>query len=369
MTPSPTTLRRTPLAERHRARGARVAAADGWELPREFEGRDAEHLAVRRAAGLFDLSHLGEVEVAGRDAVAAVQRLTSNDAGTLGVGEAQRSALTSAAGTFLDDLLVFRLAARHFLLVTSAGAHARDVAWIVGQSASFDDAAVVDTSSRYVLLALQGPASADVLQTLTSVDLAALEPWLFTHTEVAGVRATVVNGGSTGERGYLVLAPPQLATRLWDALQGADDRVVPAGLDALDTLRLEAGVPAYGRELDENTTLLEAGLEGLVAWDKDFIGREALLTERASGARRRLVGFEAAAALAVPPERAHVLLGGARVGAVTSAARPASVGKTIGLAYMPAEHAAAGTEFEVDVEGRRARARVVPVPFYKRPKG
>jgi aminomethyltransferase len=299
--------------------------------------------------------------------------VTSNDAGRLAAGEAQRSALTTPAGTCLDDLLVLRLAARHFLLVTNAAASNRDVAAIVEHAKAFDDAAVVDTSSRYALLALQGPAAPEVLQELTSVDVAALEPWWFTHTEVAGVRATVANVGWAGESGYHLLAPPPLAARLWDALldAGSAAGVVPAGLEARDTLRLEAAWRAHGREIDETATLIEAGLEALIGWEKgEFVGRDALLAERSRGPARRLVGFEVAdAGSALPVAGSTASLGGGGTMRVTSAARTPSVQRVIGLAYVRGDRAAPGTEFDVDVEGRRVGLRVVPLPFYKRPKG
>lgn len=367
----PTTLRTTPLAAWHRANGGRMGSFAGWEMPVEYGGLVEEHLAVRSRAGLFDVSHMGEVEVAGRDALEAVQRMTSNDAAVLEVGQAQYSALTTPAGTFVDDLLVCRLASRHFLFVVNASNVAKDVRWIVEASRAFADVAVVDTSARYALIAIQGPAARDVLQGHTDIDLDALGSYRFAPGEVAGARGTVSRTGSTGESGYEIFVPPQSAARVWEGLlrAGRDAGVVPCGLGARDTLRLEAAKRLYGQDIDETTTLLEAGLEGIVGWDKgDFTGRAALEAQRESGPPRRLVGFEMADR-AVAAHGHDVLVDGVKAGVVTSGAEAPFLGRAIGLAYLPAGRTGEGTEFEVEVHGRRARARVVPLPFYKRPEG
>jgi aminomethyltransferase len=342
----------------------------GWDMPLHYAARlSEEHLAVRTRAGLFDVSHMGQVELAGKDALPAVQWMTSNDAGSLSVGQAQYSALTTPAGTFVDDLLVCRLGGSHFLLVVNAANVGRDVAWIREQAKAFGDVAVVDTSARYALLALQGPAARDVLQDLTGADLGELKSCWFTHGEVAGARATISRTGCTGERGYEVFVAPQVAVKVWEAVlqAGRDQGVVPAGLGACDTLRLEAAMRLHGQDIDESTTVLEAGLERVVSWDKgEFSGRAALAAQKAAGPSRRLVGFEMVdRAIA---RRGHdVFIDGAKVGAVTSGTRTPFLKKAIGMAYLPVAHTEAGTGFEIDVRGRRAVARVVPLPFYKRP--
>jgi aminomethyltransferase len=371
MTQSPTKLHKTPLAEWHRAHGGRMVPFAGWEMPVEYAGVVAEHLAVRTRAGLFDVTHMGQVEVAGRHALAAVQRMTSNDAAKLKVGQAQYSALTTTAGTFVDDLLVYRLANDHFLFVVNASNTGKDAAWIAEQARAFEDVAVVNTSARYALLALQGPLAREVLQAVTGADLSAVKYYWFTYGEVAGVRATISRTGYTGESGYEIFTPPQQAVRVWEALlnAGRDAGVVPAGLGARDTLRLEAAMRLYGNDIDDTTTVLEADLEWIVGWDKgDFNGRDALAVQKARGLERRLVGFEMVDR-AIARHGCDVLVDGRKAGSVSSGTQTPFLKKAIGLAYVPIDRAETGCEFEVDVRGRRARARVVPLPFYKRPKG
>lgn len=345
----------------------------GWEMPVEYAGAGLveEHLAVRTRAGLFDVSHMGQVELAGRDALAAVQQFTSNDASRLEVGQAHYSALTTADGGFVDDLLVYRLANSHFLLVVNASNVRKDVAWLVEHARPFGDLAVVDTSSRYALIALQGPAAREVLQPLTGLDLAGLKYYWFAHGEVAGVRATVSRTGYTGESGYEIFAPPAQAVKLWQALleAGREAGVQPAGLGARDTLRLEAGMRLHGSDIDETTTVLEADLEWIVGWNKAaFNGREALAAQKAQGLARRLVGFEMVDR-AIARHGYDVFVDGRNVGRVTSGTQTPFLKKAIGMTYLPTDRTEPGTGFEVDVRGRRAHARVVPLPFYKRPKG
>ncbi|MBP1633517.1 MAG: gcvT 2 [Acidobacteria bacterium] len=365
------TLRTTPLAPWHRANGGHMVPFAGWEMPVEYSGLGDEHMAVRTRAGLFDVSHMGQVELAGKDALAAVQRMTSNDASKLQVGQAHYSGLLTPAGTFVDDLLVYRFANAHFLFVVNASNIEKDVAWIVRAAQPFADVAVVDTSSRYALIALQGPVAREVLQTQTEVDLGAIKYYWFAPGEVAGARVTISRTGYTGESGYEIFTPPQQAVRVWQALlnAGRDAGVIPCGLGARDTLRLEAAMRLYGNDIDDTTTVLEADLEWVVGWGKaDFTGRAALEAQKASGLARKLVGFEMIDR-AIARHGHDVLVDGARAGTVTSGTQTPFLKKAIGMVYLPTDRTAPGTEFEVDVRGRRARARVVPLPFYKRPKG
>jgi aminomethyltransferase len=370
-----TPLKKTPLHARHRASGATMMPFSGWEMPREYTSIAEEHLAVRTRAGLFDVSHMGEIELAGADALSAVQKISCNDAAKLDVGQAQYSGLLTPHGTFVDDVLVYRLASSHFMFVVNAGSIQTDYKWIVEHIAGAGDAVVVDASSRYALLALQGPASLAVLQPLIAVDLAPLKYYRFVHGEVAGVRATVSRTGYTGEDGFEILAPPQAADRVWQAIleSGRTAGVVPCGLGARDTLRLEAGMRLYGNDIDDTTTPIEAGLEWMIAWPKmdadATVGAIALRTQKAAGPQRKLVGFE----LVEPGIARHgyevFVTGDDRpAGAVTSGTQTPYLKKAIGMAYLPTPHAVKGNEFSISIRGRKVRARVVPMPFYKRPK-
>ncbi len=251
-------------------------------------------MAVRTRAGLFDVSHMGEIEIAGKGALEAVQRISSNDANALKIGQAQYAGLLTPDGTFIDDMLVYRMASSHFMLVVNAANAAKDFAWISEQVKLAGDAAVVDSSSRYALIAIQGPAARDVLQQLTAVDLGDIRYYWFSYGEVATARVTISRTGYTGEDGYEIFVPPNMADRVWQALiQAGRGDVIPCGLGARDTLRLEAAMRLYGNDIDESTTALEAGLGWTIGWKKgDFIGRERLLEQKERGITRTLVGFE-----------------------------------------------------------------------------
>ncbi len=361
-------LQTTPLHARHLALGARMTPFGGWDMPVRYGGIAEEHQAVRTAAGLFDVSHMGEVEIAGDDALAAVQRIASNDAGRLVPGRAQYSALTTPEGTVVDDLLVYQLAAGHYLLVINAANIAKDVAWIREQIGAAGDAAAVNVSSRYALIALQGPRAVEILQLLTAVEVDGIEYYTFANGEVANVRATISRTGYTGEDGFELFVPPRQADTVWSALldAGGPHGLRPAGLGARDTLRLEAGMRLYGNDMDETTTLLEAGLGWTVGWDKEsFIGRDALLAQKQSGPRRKLVGFEMLDR-GIARHGHEVCAGSERVGRVTSGTLTPYLRKAVGMAYVPVELAQRDTELSIDVRGRRLRARVVRMPFYRR---
>ena len=366
------TLKKTPLNARHRASGAKMVPFAGWDMPVEYAGGGvvAEHLAVRTAAGLFDVSHMGEIEIAGKDALAAVQRISSNDASKLQVGQAQYSGLLTPEGTFVDDLLVYRLAPAHFLLVVNAGNIEKDYAWMAEQIKPAGDAVAVNASSRYALIAVQGPKAQGILQTLTGVDLASIKYYWFAHGEVASVRATISRTGYTGEDGFEVFVPPQSADRAWTALldAGTGDGLVPCGLGARDTLRLEAGMRLHGNDIDETTTAVEADLNWIVGWKKDdFIGAARLRDQKAHGVTRRIVGFEMLDR-GIARHGYDTYVGDAKAGLVTSGTQTPFLKKAIGMAYLPIAHTAPDTEFDVDIRGKRTRARVVPMPFYKRQK-
>jgi aminomethyltransferase len=361
-------LRKTPLHARHCASNARMVPFGGWEMPVEYAGITAEHMAVRTHAGVFDVSHMGEIEIAGKDALAAVQRISSNDASRLHVGQAHYSALTTFEGTFVDDMLVYRMAPNHFMLVVNASNIAKDYAWIAAQVAQAGEAAAIDSSSRYALIAIQGPAALDVLQPLCSAGLADVKYYWFTYGEVAGARATISRTGYTGEDGFEIFVPPNMADRVWQALleSGRSADVIPCGLGARDTLRLEAAMRLYGNDIDETTTPIEADLAWIVGWKKEsFIGHERLREQKERGVARKLVGFEMIDR-GIARHGYPVLRGDKPVGVVTSGTQTPFLKKAIGMAYVPMDLTTAGSELTIDVRGRASRATVVPLPFYKR---
>ena len=369
--PAPGVLKKTPLNLRHRSLGARMVPFGGWDMPVEYAGITAEHQAVRTAAGLFDVSHMGQIELAGPNALAAVQHLTSNDASKLQVGQAQYSGLTTPAGTFVDDVLVYRMGPSHFLLVVNASNIEKDHAWIVANASAAGEVAVVNSSDRYALVAVQGPKARAIVQALTAVPLDAMKYYWFAHGEVAGVRGTVSRTGYTGEDGYEIFVPPQFAPALWTALleAGKPHGLVPCGLGARDTLRLEAAMRLYGNDIDETTSVLEADLGWIVGWNKPaFLGHEVLRRQKAEGTTRTIVGFEMLAERTIARQGYLVRHDGAEVGKVTSGTQTPFLKKAIGMAYVPRTLAAPGTEIDIDVRGRAAKARVVPLPFYKRPR-
>ena len=340
----------------------------GWDMPVEYSGITAEHMAVRTRAGLFDVSHMGQIEVAGKNAAAAVDKLVCSDVSALQIGQAKYSGLLTPGGTFVDDVLVYRMAPSHFMIVANASNVQKDYAWIAEQVKAVGDAAAVDSSSRYALLALQGPASRDVLQPLTGVELADLRPYWFANGEVANARATISRTGYSGEDGFEIFVPPNMADRVWQAVleSGRSADVIPCGLGARDTLRLEAAMRLYGNEIDESTTVLEAGLGWTVSWKKsDFIGRDVLVEQKEKGLERMLVGLELIDR-GIARHGYPVVRDGRPVGVVTSGTQTPFLKKAIAMAYVPVDLTSPGSEVEVDVRGRVSKARVVPLPFYKR---
>ena len=361
-------LRKTPLNARHRASNARMVPFAGWDMPVEYSGVSNEHLAVRTRAGVFDVSHMGEIEIAGKDALAAVQHISSNDASRLAVGQAHYAALTTPDGTFVDDMLVYRMAPSHFMLVVNASNIEKDYNWIAAQIKTVGEAACVDSSSRYALIAIQGPAAREVLQPLTGVALNELKYYWFANGEVASALATVSRTGYTGEDGYEIFCRPNQADQVWQALleAGRAADVIPCGLAARDTLRLEAAMRLYGNDIDETTSVLEADLGWTVGWKKpEFIGHERLRQQKEQGVTRKLVGFEMVER-GIARHGYPVVRDGQQVGVVTSGTQTPFVKKAIGMAYVPVGLTPPGTELDIDVRGRIGKAKVVPLPFYKR---
>ena len=343
----------------------------GWDMPVQYPaGTVEEHLRTRRHAGLFDVSHMGEISVRGADAIALVNRLTSNDASKLTAGQAQYSALTTPAGTVIDDLLVYRFAADHLLLVVNAGTTDKDWDWITSHQ-SDEEVELKNVSSNYCQLALQGPDALQILQSLTDLPLSAIKYYHFTEGQVDGVKSIVSRTGYTGEDGFEVYAAEDKAGQLWNKILDAGDfgsetGVLPCGLAARNTLRLEAGMALYGHEIDETTTLLEANLGWISKINKrDFIGRDALAKQKEEGVKRRLVGFEITER-GIARDGQEVVVNGSPVGKVTSGSPAPYLKKNIGMAYVPIEFANEGQQVQIDVRGRLVKAEIVKTPFYKR---
>ena len=350
--------RKTPLHARHKSLGARMVEFAGWEMPVQYRGIQAEHSAVRSKAGLFDVSHMGEIEVQGEGASGFCQRVTTNDVGRLEPSQAQYTLLLNERGGVIDDLVIFRLEADRYLLCVNAARSAVDFAWLAGHAG--DGVTVRDVSDGYALLALQGPAAAAVLQPLTELDLAAVKAFNFVTGAVGGVRCMASRTGYTGEDGFELYCAAEDGVRLWDALMDAGE-VEPAGLGARDTLRLEKGFPLYGHELDETTTPPEARLGWVARLDKGpFIGSEAL--SRKEPLRRRLVGLEMEEP-GIAREGYPIFHDGREVGRVTSGTRSPTLGKAIALGYVPAGVASPGTEVRVEIRRRQVRGRIVRIPF------
>ena len=366
-------LKKTPLNEAHRRMGGRMVDFGGWDMPVQYPaGTVEEHLRTRTHAGLFDVSHMGEIEVTGPDAIAFVNRLTSNDVTKLVDGQAHYSALTTPAGTVVDDLLVYRFAADHLMLVVNAGTTDKDWDWISGHR-NQDDVELVNASSSYCQIALQGPDALGILQPLTDVALNDVKYYHFSKGQVEGVPAILSRTGYTGEDGFEVYAAAEKAELLWNRMLeagkfGSDNGVLPCGLAARNTLRLEAGMALYGHEIDETTTLLEANLGWICKLNKgEFNGRDVLTTQKEIGIKRRLVGFEMTER-GIARDGQDVLINDSRVGSVTSGSPAPYLKKNIGLAYVPVEFANEGQTIQIDVRGRLVGAQIVKTPFYKRAK-
>ena len=371
MTAPAVELKKTPLNEAHRSMGGRMVDFGGWDMPVQYPaGTIEEHLRTRTRAGLFDVSHMGEIEVTGPDAIAFVNRITSNDVSKLVDGQAHYSALTTPEGTVIDDLLVYRFTADRLMLVVNAGTTEKEWDWITSARAG-ENLELRNASSSYCQIALQGPEAVAILTPLTDVSLPEIKYYYFTEGHVDGVPAIVSRTGYTGEDGFEVYAAADKAEQIWNKLLdagkfGSADGILPCGLAARNTLRLEAGMALYGHEIDESTTLLEANLGWICKLNKgDFTGRDALAKQKESGIRRRLIGFEMAER-GIARDGQDVVINGVRVGKVTSGSPAPYLKKNIGMAYVPVEFADEGRAIEIDVRGRLVNAQIVKTPFYKR---
>jgi aminomethyltransferase len=359
-------MKRTPLYDAHRALGGRMVEFAGWDMPVQYTGVIDEHVAVRTRAGLFDVSHMGEIELRGPRALAMCQRLTVNDVGRLEDGQAQYTLICVDDGGIVDDVIIYRLASDRYLFCVNASNVQAVGEWM----AQHADAEVVDRSADFAQIALQGPRANEILATLTALPIGTARPFTFLQGAVAGSDALVARTGYTGEDGWEIYCAPGDAVRVWNAILGAgrEHGIAPAGLGARDTLRLEAALPLYGHELSRDTTPLEAGLQRFVRLDKgDFIGRAALQKQHDSGVRRRLVGVEMTES-GIPRQGYPVEVNGEVVGEITSGTKSPTLGKAIGLGYVTPNCGEVRTTLGVKIRSRTIAAEVVALPFYRRPR-
>jgi aminomethyltransferase len=360
------TLRRTPLYEKHVALGAKIVPFAGYEMPIQYEGIVAEHRAVRSAAGLFDLSHMGEFLFQGRGAGALVDRLVSSDIAGLEVHQARYGLLTNERGTIVDDVIVYRTADSEYLMVVNAANIAKDRAHVLAHLSK--DVVFDDRSLETALIAIQGPRAAQILETNTHTDLRDIPSFGVTGAQVGGASATLARTGYTGEDGFEVFVPNPQATRVWDFLleAGKGLGLRPIGLGARDTLRLEARFSLYGNEIDETTDPIEAGLGWTCKLDKDFVGRNQIAAKKAQGPSRKIAGLVVEGGVA---RHGHeVASGGEVVGRVTSGTYGPTVEKNIALAYVPTALSKVGTALAVRIRDKDVPATVVKTPFYRRPE-
>ena len=373
-------LRKTPLNALHRRLGAKMVNFGGWDMPVEYPasgGLVAEHKSVRNGVGIFDVSHMGDIRVRGRKtpgaALAAVQNITMNDAAKLAVGQAQYSAMLYPQGTFVDDVIVHRLAEDDYLLVINAGTREKDVTWVKEHTKNFD-CTVEDLSDAYTQLAIQGPRAVDVLGKLTDGPLDGIKNYWFSRGAVCGLPDTLIaRTGYTGEDGFEIYIPSAVSTseRVWNAVidAGKELGIVPCGLGARNTLRLESRMALYEHEISDKINVWEAGLDRYCKMEKgEFIGRPALEKARAAGLKRMLVGLEMVERGIARDGYRCLDSQGDEIGAVTSGSPSPTLGKNIALAYLPPAFSAFGSSVNVEIRSQRCRAQVVPTPFYKRQK-
>lgn len=358
--------KKTPLYNCHLAAGAKMVEFGGWLMPVQYEGIIKEHLAVREAAGLFDVSHMGEIEVQGPGSRELVQRIITNDIDRLIPGKVLYSPMCYPDGGTVDDLLVYHLAEEHYLLVVNAANIEKDFNWIIGESRG--NVSVTDISDKTCQLALQGPLAKTILQKLTNVELSDLKYYSFISGTVQGCQCLISRTGYTGEDGFELYFDQELATLLWDSILegGKAEGVKPVGLGARDTLRFEAGLALYGNELTETISPVMAGLGWTVKFNKeDFIGKESLLKEKEQGSNYKLVGLEMLDK-GIPRNGYQISQDGRQVGWITSGTFAPSVGKNLGLGYVEVSLSAPGTELDILIRGKPLKAQVVTKPFYKR---
>jgi aminomethyltransferase len=371
-----TPVRKTALNAVHRQMGAKMVDFNGWDMPVEYPpvgGLMKEHLAVRNGVGVFDVSHMGDIRISGPQSLAAVQHITMNDAAGMAIGQCRYSAMLYPQGTFVDDVIVHRLGEDDYMLVINAGTREKDVNWVTDNTRQFDCKAE-NLSDNYTQIAIQGPKGVDTLQKLTDADLSKVKFYWFTHGTVCGLpNILIARTGYTAEDGFEIYVPTDEATsaRVWNEVMeaGKEFGIVPCGLGARNTLRLEGRLPLYGHEISDTINVWEAGLERFLKMEKgDFTGRAALERAKADGIKRTLVGLESVDR-GIPRDGYKVLdLNGKEIGYVTSGSYAPFLKKNIALAYVPIEHSAIGSEVAVEIRNQPVKCKVIPTPFYKRPK-
>jgi len=375
---SPPTIRKTALNAVHRQMGAKMVDFNGWDMPVEYPasigcGIVNEHMAVRTSVGIFDVSHMGDIRLAGPGALAAVQHISMNDASKLALNQAQYSALLYPQGTFVDDVIVHRLGEDEYLLVINAGTREKDFNWVRENTRQFD-CKVEHLSDEFTQIAIQGPKAVNLLQKLTNADLSAVKFYWVTHGSLCGLKNVLMGRtGYTAEDGFELYIPAdeETSTRVWYAIldAGKEFGAVPCGLGARNTLRLEGKLPLYGHEISDTINVWEAGLDRFCKMEKpDFIGKAALEKARAQGLKRTLIGLEMIDRGIARDGYKILDLGGNEIGYVTSGSPAPFLKKNIALAYVPPQQSEIGNIVQVEIRGQGVKAKVVPTPFYKRPK-
>jgi aminomethyltransferase len=374
--PAVETVRKTALNAVHRQMGAKMVDFNGWDMPVEYPsagGIIAEHNAVRTGVGIFDVSHMGDIRLAGPGALAAVQHISMNDASKLAIGQAQYSALLYPQGTFVDDVIVHRLGQDDYLLVINAGTREKDFNWVRDNTRDFD-CAVQNLSDDFTQIAIQGPKGVNLLQKLTDADLSAVKFYWVTHGTVCGLKNILIaRTGYTAEDGFEIYIPADEATssHVWNEVleAGKEFGVVPCGLGSRNTLRLEGKLPLYGHEISDTINVWEAGLDRFIKMDKpEFVGKEALEKAKAAGLKRTLVGLEMVDRGIARDGYKVQDASGSEIGYVTSGSFAPYLKRNIALAYVPPEFGNVGNEVKVEIRGQGVKAKVVSTPFYKRPK-
>ncbi len=366
--PAAPALRTTPLNSVHRALGARMVDFGGWDMPVQYSGIIEEHNAVRHAVGVFDVSHMGEIEIRGPEAAKLTDFVTTNAVHKLKSGQAHYSGLLYEHGGFVDDILVHKVSDEHYFLCVNASNQDKDFEHIAAYN--HFDAVVTNAGERYAQLAIQGPKTGATLQKLTAVDLGGIKYYWFTDGKVSGAPARIAHTGYTGEDGFEIYVPPADAERMWNLVMdaGAEFGIKPCGLGARNTLRMESAMALYGHEIDASISPLEANLGWIVKLDKgEFVGRGALLKQKESGIRRKLIGFEMRAR-GIGRDGYEVRLSGVPAGWVTSGGPAPALNKNIGLCYLPIEQSVPGTSIEIMIRNQPVDAVTVETPFYKRAK-